>query len=110
MISSTTRIYSRKRPVTAAPLTRQEGGAASGSTQAKNTGGTRAPDRSGSGDADVSFGLASELQGLAASGVTDIDHAAVSAIKEEIANGTDEVDPGRIADGVLATARELLGR
>jgi negative regulator of flagellin synthesis FlgM len=61
------------------------------------------------GDANVSLsGLSSSLRALAASGAADIDVAHVESIKEAIRNGTLQIDTGKIADGVLQTARNLL--
>ncbi|AOJ70316.1 MULTISPECIES: flagellar biosynthesis anti-sigma factor FlgM [Burkholderia] len=61
------------------------------------------------GDANVSLsGLSSTLRGLAASGSADIDTAQVEAIRDAIKNGTLSIDTGKIADGILQTARDLL--
>lgn len=38
------------------------------------------------------------------------DAARVAAIREEIRSGRYQVNPGRIADGILASARELIGK
>ncbi|MDE1181238.1 flagellar biosynthesis anti-sigma factor FlgM [Paraburkholderia sp.] len=63
----------------------------------------------GQGDASVNLsGLSQNLRGLAASGSADIDTANVDAIKAAIRNGTLQIDSGKIADGVLDTARGLL--
>ncbi|WP_010101062.1 flagellar biosynthesis anti-sigma factor FlgM, partial [Burkholderia oklahomensis] len=53
-------------------------------------------------------GLSSTLRNLAASGSADIDTAQVEAIRDAIKNGTLSIDTGKIADGILQTARELL--
>ncbi|RDU98354.1 flagellar biosynthesis anti-sigma factor FlgM [Trinickia dinghuensis] len=59
--------------------------------------------------ADVNLsGLSSQLRSLAASGEADIDVSHVESIKQAIADGTLTMDPGKIADGILATARDLL--
>jgi negative regulator of flagellin synthesis FlgM len=64
---------------------------------------------SGSGDASVSLsGLSQHLRSLAASGSADIDTAHVASIKQAIKDGTLQMDSGKIADGVLQTARDLL--
>jgi negative regulator of flagellin synthesis FlgM len=61
------------------------------------------------GDANVSLsGLSSNLRSLAASGAADIDVAQVESIKQAIKDGTLTVDTGKIADGILETARNLL--
>ncbi|PQV47083.1 flagellar biosynthesis anti-sigma factor FlgM [Paraburkholderia sp. BL21I4N1] len=62
-----------------------------------------------SGDASVSLsGLSQHLRSLAASGSADIDTAHVESIKQAIKNGSLTIDSGKIADGVLNTARDLL--
>ncbi len=62
-----------------------------------------------SGDASVSLsGLSSQMRSLAASGTADIDTAHVESIKAAIRNGTLQIDTGKIADGVLETARSLI--
>lgn len=49
------------------------------------------------------------LQGLGASDASqDINSARVAAIRQAIADGSLTFDAGRIADGILASARELL--
>ena len=82
--------------------TRQGGQAAAGAAQA---GVSSAQAQS----ADVSLSaLSSQLRSLAASGEADIDVAHVESIKQAIADGSLTMDAGKIADGILATARELL--
>jgi negative regulator of flagellin synthesis FlgM len=62
-----------------------------------------------SGDANVNLSsLSSSLRSLAASGSADIDMAHVQSIKDAIKNGTLQIDSGKIADGVLQTARDLM--
>ena len=64
---------------------------------------------SASGDTSVSLsGLSQHLRSLAASGSADIDTAHVESIKQAIKDGTLQIDSGKIADGVLQTARDLL--
>jgi negative regulator of flagellin synthesis FlgM len=61
------------------------------------------------GDASVSLsGLSAQLRSLAASGEADIDVSHVESIKQAIADGTLTMDANKIADGILATARDLL--
>jgi negative regulator of flagellin synthesis FlgM len=61
------------------------------------------------GDANVSLSsLSSSLRSLAASGAADIDMAHVQSIKDAISNGTLQIDTGKIADGVIQTARDLM--
>lgn len=62
-----------------------------------------------SGDASVNLsGLSSQLHSLASAGSSDIDTSHVASIKQAIKDGTLTIDSGKIADGVLATARDLL--
>lgn len=79
-----------------------------GSTTSGTVGST--PTASGaSADANVNLsGLSSQLQNLASAGSSDIDTSHVESIKAAIKNGTLTIDSGKIADGVLATARDLL--
>lgn len=81
-------------------------------TPATNQGASGAPASGGShsaGDANVNLSaLSSQLRALAASGAADIDVAQVESIKQAIKDGTLRIDTGKIADGVLETARSLL--
>ncbi|KAF1050350.1 MAG: Negative regulator of flagellin synthesis [Burkholderia gladioli] len=62
-----------------------------------------------SGDANVNLSsLSTNLQSLAASGSSDSDTAKVQSIRDAISNGTLSIDTGKIADGILQTASELL--
>ncbi|MFJ2995064.1 flagellar biosynthesis anti-sigma factor FlgM [Pandoraea sp. NPDC087047] len=69
---------------------------------------------SGAGsDASVSTStLSSEMralqEALAKTGTADIDVAKVASIKAAIANGQLAIDTSKIADGLIATARDLL--
>ncbi|WP_150560199.1 flagellar biosynthesis anti-sigma factor FlgM [Pandoraea bronchicola] len=64
-------------------------------------------------DASVSTSaLSSEMRALQAAlaqtGSADIDVSKVAAIKDAIAKGQLTIDPSKIADGLIATARDLL--
>ena len=64
-------------------------------------------------DANVSTSaLSSEMRALQAAlaqtGSADIDVAKVAAIKQAISEGKLAMDPTKIADGLIATARDLL--
>ncbi|WP_323119593.1 flagellar biosynthesis anti-sigma factor FlgM [Burkholderia alba] len=73
------------------------------------TGGAAGAAGAPAGDANVNLsGLSSNLRALAASGSADIDTAQVESIRDAIRNGTLSIDAGKIADGVLQTAHELL--
>ncbi|WP_179405435.1 flagellar biosynthesis anti-sigma factor FlgM [Burkholderia guangdongensis] len=88
---------------TSAGTTRAQPGAAPAADARTNTPGTTG------GDASVNLsGLSAQLRSLAASGAADIDTGLVQSIKDALKNGTLSIDPSKIADGVLNTARELL--
>ncbi|MCC8393213.1 flagellar biosynthesis anti-sigma factor FlgM [Paraburkholderia sp. MMS20-SJTR3] len=88
----------------------QQGGdatPASSATQGASTAATATGNAAG--DASVSLsGLSQHLRSLAATGAADIDTAHVESIKQAIKDGTLQIDSGKIADGVLQTARDLL--
>lgn len=85
--------------------TRQNSQAASSTS----TSGNAALAQSAGSDASVSLSdLSSHLRSLAVSGEADIDVAHVESIKQAIADGSLTMDAGKIADGILATARDLL--
>ncbi|MFM0034067.1 flagellar biosynthesis anti-sigma factor FlgM [Paraburkholderia strydomiana] len=87
----------------------QQSDAASAAGTAQTASTTTAATASGSGDASVSLsGLSQHLRSLAASGSADIDTAHVESIKQAIKDGRLQIDSGKIADGVLQTARDLL--
>ncbi|WP_028222982.1 flagellar biosynthesis anti-sigma factor FlgM [Paraburkholderia oxyphila] len=86
------------------------GGTASAAASSAIASGTGAGASAGtSGDANVSLSsLSSSLRSLAASGAADIDMGQVQSIKDAIKNGTLQIDTGKIADGIIETARGLL--
>ena len=87
----------------------QQSDATSANSSAQNAVTASQTTTSGSGDASVSLsGLSQHLRSLAASGSADIDTAHVESIKQAIKDGSLKIDSGKIADGVLNTARELL--
>ncbi|WP_322031683.1 flagellar biosynthesis anti-sigma factor FlgM [Paraburkholderia sp. J76] len=76
--------------------------AASGAAGSANAAGA-------AGGSNVSLSsLSSTLRSLAASGSADIDMTHVQSIKDAIRNGTLQIDAGKIADGVIQTARDLM--
>jgi negative regulator of flagellin synthesis FlgM len=88
-------------------VTRPQGGTTTGSAQGAGAAATQSA--ATAGDASVSLsGLSQHLQGLAASGSADIDVAHVAAIKAAIKDGSLKIDSGKIADGIIETARNLL--
>jgi negative regulator of flagellin synthesis FlgM len=87
----------------------QQSDAATANTGAQTASTASQATPSSSGDASVSLsGLSQHLRSLAASGSADIDTAHVESIKQAIKDGTLQMDSGKIADGVLQTARDLL--
>lgn len=48
------------------------------------------------------------MSALRASSISDIDTAKVESIKAALRDGSYTIDSGRIADGMLSTARDLL--
>ncbi|SEB04060.1 flagellar biosynthesis anti-sigma factor FlgM [Paraburkholderia sartisoli] len=95
----------------AAQRTQQGGDAAPANAGAGATAASAAGSAAGSasGDASVSLsGLAAHLHSLAASGSADIDTANIESIRQGIKDGSLKIDTGKIADGVLETARSLL--
>ena len=82
-------------------------------TGAVNADGSAAPVAStGSGASVSTSALSSEMRALQAAlaqtGSADIDVSKVAAIKDAIAKGQLTIDPSKIADGLIATARDLL--
>jgi negative regulator of flagellin synthesis FlgM len=74
---------------------------------AKGAAGTvQSPDASAAKNSTVS--LSSLSTDLRASNGSDIDTAKVESIKAAIRDGSLTMDPGKIADGILSTARDLL--
>ncbi|EIF29211.1 flagellar biosynthesis anti-sigma factor FlgM [Burkholderia sp. Ch1-1] len=87
----------------------QQSDATTANSNAQSAGTSSPTTTTGSGDASVSLsGLSQHLRSLAASGSADIDTAHVESIKQAIKDGSLKIDSGKIADGVLNTARELL--
>ena len=62
----------------------------------------------GSPGSAVAFSSAGRNLAVLQDGSGDIDMARVQTLREAIANGKLTMDPGRIADGLLASVRELL--
>ncbi|QQC63049.1 flagellar biosynthesis anti-sigma factor FlgM [Paraburkholderia ginsengisoli] len=91
-------------------LSRSQQSDATPAANAASNASTAAPaSGSASGDASVSLsGLSQHLRSLAASGSADIDTAHVESIRQAIKDGSLQIDSGKIADGVLQTARDLL--
>ncbi|CAG4906028.1 flagellar biosynthesis anti-sigma factor FlgM [Paraburkholderia gardini] len=95
----------------AAQRAQQGGDAAPASAGATAAGAAASSSAAGSasGDASVSLsGLAAHLHSLASTGSADIDTASVESIRQAIKDGSLKIDTGKIADGVLETARNLL--
>ena len=95
-------------------LARSQGdstGVSAASTDNAATSGANAAGATGAaqGGANVNLSsLSSTMRSLAASGSADIDTAHVQSIKDAIRNGSLQIDSGKIADGVIQTARDLM--
>ncbi len=108
-IDSTTSNGSNTLQDSVARAQQSEAAASTSTGSTTSSASTQASSASAGGDANVSLsGLSSSLRSLAASGSADIDMAQVESIKSAIRNGTLQIDTGKIADGVLETARNLL--
>lgn len=90
---------------TLAPLTN---GAPRTSTSSDATGAVSAAQAAGAADQRDSTVSLSPMSALHASSDADIDTAKVEAIKAALRDGTYQIDSGKIADGMLASARELV--
>jgi negative regulator of flagellin synthesis FlgM len=60
------------------------------------------------GSSTTSVSLSALSTDLRTSGTTDIDTAKVASIKAALNDGSYKVDSGKIADGMLSSARELM--
>ncbi|CAM2148903.1 MULTISPECIES: flagellar biosynthesis anti-sigma factor FlgM [Paraburkholderia] len=80
-----------------------------GSTASPAASASTASTGSTPGDANVSLSsLSSTLRSAPSSDSADIDMDHVQSIKDAIKNGTLQIDTGKIADGILDTARGLI--
>ena len=68
------------------------------------TGGTT----SSTGGSNSTVSLSALSKDLRTSGTSDIDTAKVASIKAALNDGSYKVDSGKIADGMLSSARELM--
>lgn len=71
---------------------------------ASTTGGTT----SSTGGSNSTVSLSALSTDLRTSGSADIDTAKVASIKAALNDGSYKVDSGKIADGMLSSARELI--
>jgi negative regulator of flagellin synthesis FlgM len=79
----------------------QQNGA--GNTAASGTSSTPA-----SGTTVNLSGLSSAVRSASASNSGDIDTAKVESVKAALRNGTYSIDSGKIADGMLSSARDVM--
>lgn len=79
--------------------------AAQADSQTPSTTGTPAATTGGSNSTVSLSALSTDLR---TSSSADIDTAKVAAIKASIADGSYKVDSGKVADGILSSASELL--
>jgi negative regulator of flagellin synthesis FlgM len=66
----------------------------------------QAPAAAGNSTAEVSLSALSA--GLHASSASDVDTAKVASIKAALADGSYKIDSGKIADGMLSDAKDLM--
>jgi negative regulator of flagellin synthesis FlgM len=71
---------------------------------ASTTGGTT----SSTGGSNSTVSLSALSTDLRTSGTSDIDTAKVASIKAALNDGSYKVDSGKVADGMLSSARELI--
>lgn len=69
---------------------------------------TGTPQTTSAGKGSVDLSAAARHLSLLQDGTADIDQARVEQIRNAITSGRLKIDPARIADGILASARELL--
>lgn len=84
------------------------GGTSSAGT-ARNPAATRKPADSGASERVDISSLSARLQEVGA-GEAAVDIQRVAEIKQAIAEGRFKINPERIADGLLASVRDMLGR
>lgn len=81
-----------------------------GRTRSQQSSGATAPKPEvGAGDRVDISSLSAQLQEVGA-GDTAVDSARVAEIKQAISEGRFQINPERIADGLLASVRDILGR
>lgn len=87
------------------------GTSVAGNRQATAAGTPRQPEPGGGARVDISS-LSARLQVLGAELTAEapVDSARIAEIKQAIAEGRFSVNPERIADGLLASVRDMLGR
>jgi negative regulator of flagellin synthesis FlgM len=82
--------------------------AAQADAQATSTTGGTTSSTGGTGSSNSTVSLSALSTDLRTSGSTDIDTAKVASIKAALNDGSYKVDSGKIADGMLSSARELI--
>jgi negative regulator of flagellin synthesis FlgM len=74
----------------------------------RKTGSVKAQDAIGGVQQTSSTVSLSSMSSLHAAKSSDIDTAKVEAIKASLRDGSYKIDSGKIADGIIGTARDLL--
>ena len=82
--------------------------AAQADAQATSTTGGSTGTTSSTGGSNSTVSLSALSTDLRTSGSSDIDTAKVASIKAALNDGSYKVDSGKIADGMLSSARELM--
>ncbi len=82
----------------------QQGAAQADAQPTSTTGGTT----SSTGGSNSTVSLSALSTDLRTTGSSDIDTAKVASIKAALNDGSYKVDSGKIADGMLSSARELM--
>jgi negative regulator of flagellin synthesis FlgM len=82
--------------------------AAQADAQATSTTGGTTGKTSSTGGSNSTVSLSALSTDLRTSGSSDIDTAKVASIKAALNDGSYKVDSGKIADGMLSSARELM--
>lgn len=72
--------------------------------------GRTAPQRPAGASDEPAVDIAGNAHAFSDAGEDSFDVAKVNAIKEEIRSGRYTIDPERIADGILASLRELMAK
>ncbi|HMC45960.1 MAG TPA: flagellar biosynthesis anti-sigma factor FlgM [Caballeronia sp.] len=82
--------------------------AAQADAQATSTTGGTTSSTGATGSSNSTVSLSALSTDLRTSGSSDIDTAKVASIKAALNDGSYKVDSGKIADGMLSSARELM--
>ncbi|WP_176058339.1 flagellar biosynthesis anti-sigma factor FlgM [Paraburkholderia sp. BCC1876] len=90
------------------PLTARQSGARGTTVNSDAEGAVESVPQVGAADAQNSTVSLSSMSAVHTSGDSDIDTAKVESIKAALRDGSYQIDSGKIADGMLGHARDLL--